>query len=205
MLALGVVDVGDIQILINVVDTEGDLRTTVHTVIAADKGSRVQLIPHGGHIVLGHEDNGGLAGLVQLVDGILKSALVEGLVIDVQAGIDDCDLAACAGVAQIPGFRGAGHLGGSDVLNLILRGVVAGLDDDILNADDVADSLDLAVLYICGNDVRAKRQIPDNIQICAAESFGGDLLRHSLLVSLQAGTVGSGIGRRIACINGGCP
>ena len=153
VLALGVIVVGDVQIHVHVVHSVGDLLVEVGHVGAVDERGGVQLIPHSRNVGVGHQPHGGLAGLIQFINGILEAGGVEGLVVRVKAGIHNGDGAAGAGVTQVPGLGRAGHLGSNDVVHLILSGVVTQLDDNVLNADDVADGFDLVILHIGGDDV----------------------------------------------------
>ena len=202
VLTLDVVVVGDVIVLVDVVGAEGDLGAAVHAVQIQELG-RVQLIPHSGHVVRGHQLDRGLAGLVQLIDGILESSRIEGLVRDVKAGVHNGDGAARAGVAKIPGFGGAGHLGSGGVFCFIRIGEVAQLDHNILNADHVADGLNGAVGNVSGNDVAGQGQVPDNVQLGAAESLCGDFAGHRLLFGQKACAVGASAGGCVARVKSG--
>ena len=203
VLALGVIGMGHVQVTVNVVHRVGDLGVQVDAVGAADELGGVQVAPDSGHVFSGHQLDGGLAALVQLVDGILESSRVEGQVLHVKTGVDHRDLAAGAGVAQVPGLGRAGHLGGDDVLHLILRGEVLQLDHHIADTGDVLDVLDPAVGHVGGDDVGRQGDVPDHVQLGAVQSLGGDPVGHGVLFGLQAGAERSGSGGGKARVDGG--
>ena len=208
VLALGVIVVGDVQIAVNIVGGEGDLRIAVDAVGGAKAAGDVQLLPNSPDVVLRHEDDRRFAGLgalsVHLVDGILESSRVEGLVVGVQAGVDDGDLAARAGVTQQPGGLRAGHLAGGGVLNLILAGEVEGLENDIPDADDVLDGFDLAVFHVGGHHVAGQRDIPDNVELGAVQNLRGDLVGKGILLGFQPVAVARCARRCVTRVKSGC-
>ena len=192
VLALLVVQVGDIVVLVNIVVAEGHLAVDVgffageaDVQLAGDlfdlSGS--QQIQRSSVFVGSHT---GQTGTVS--QRILISSSIEGDVIDVRTGIDDGDTGAGTGVTCSPGGNGAGlgaggcHVGIGSALGSHI-GLVAGLDQNLLNAVNGFDGFDLTVSNIGGNDVGSQRQIPDNIQILAGGLF--DLGSDLILILLQ--------------------
>ena len=90
--------------------------------------------------------------------------------VDVHTGIDDSDTGAGAGVAGSP-YRGGTDLrtgGGHVGIGNISRnhvGLIDGLDQNLFNALDGLDLVDLAVSNVSRDDIGSQSQIPDNIQI----------------------------------------
>ena len=188
MVALLVVGVGDIQIVIHVVEAVGDLGVDVQ-LIGGDAGhllGGVQLLQNGiRQISSGHQR--GAAVLHGIGEGI---GIQRGMV-GVGTGIDDGHLGAGAGITVRPSHMGADHAaGGSHVgigglIVLHHAGLVAGLNEHGLDAGDLFDLFDLAVFHIGGDDVGRQSQVPDHIQSLTAQSLFGDGLSHLFLLGLQ--------------------
>ena len=171
----------------------------VHVVVAVGDlgvdvvaGSGVELTGEGLHLGLGQQLGGG-AGLV---DGIGEGLGGHGLVAGVQAGVDDGDAGARAGVAHGPGFPGADHvLTGVDGVGVVLAGgddggLVEVLDDDLLDAGDRPDGLDVAEADVGGDHVGRQGQVPLDLQLSAGGLLDLDL--HGVLGLAQALSVGQG-------------
>ncbi len=201
VLSLGVVQVGHIQVVIHIAETESDLFVSVQ--IFRSNGAvlfisvqlfqnrsdfrSVQQILLGNILVIGH--TGGLGVFSQRV---LERIVVERLMIGVQAGIDDGDTGTCAGVAGLPGSVCAGHLGRNRHVGLIAAyGVdsrlITSFHDDFRNAGNLFDLSDLAELYVGGDHIRSQSHVPDHIQLLAGGLGNG--LFYALLVRLQIRTV----------------
>ena len=193
MLALVVVDVGNVEVTIHVAVAVGDLGADVHVLTGADFG--VQLILDGVDLVGGQEVQGRnivVVGHAQLFgrlrEGVLKALAGEGLVILVDTGVDHRESAARAGVTGSPGQVRAGHVGRAAVVGLVNRLIdlrlVAVLQEHVLDALDALDGVDLAVLNVRGDVVCRQRQVPLNVQLAADRIF--DLGGHSCLVGAEA-------------------
>ena len=188
MVALLVVGVGDIQIVIHVVEAVGDLGVDVQ-LIGGDAGhllGGVQLLQNGiRQISSGHQR--GAAVLHGIGEGI---GIQRGMV-GVSTGIDDGHLGAGAGITVRPSHMGAnhaaggGHVGIGGLIVLHHAGLVAGLNEHSLDAGDLFDLFDLAVFHIGGDDVGRQSQVPDHVQSLTAQSLSGDGLSHLLLLGLQ--------------------
>ena len=208
MLALIVVQVGNIVIAIHIVEAEGDLCIDVH-ILSSDVQTvqNIQLGQHSGdlfciqqiqssHVVLNGE--AGLLG--QQAQRILVSSLVKGLVINVQTGINDSDSGACTGITGCVTAGSAGlHAGSSHIgvcssaLNHIR--LIQSFDDNVLNTADTGDGLNLTVLHIGRDQVSGQSQIPNNIQL-----FLGDILDlgdHRSLFICQLAPISHG--NRVLC------
>ena len=206
MSALVIVVVGHIVVPVHVVDGEGDLLIDVvgaggGAVEVLHEGIDVQVLHHGGHIFGSHQvqgchivRSGHVSGSRILLQCVQVSFAVEALMIQIQAGIDDGDAAACAGVTGGPGGGGAGHLGGGGhhgicILTIILHGSVLVLQEHFLDASDGCDLLDLTVGHIGGDDVGSQGQVPDHIQLLAAQNLGFDPAGDGGLILLELVTV----------------
>ena len=191
VLALGIVHVGDVQVAVHIVGAKGHLGVAVHTVHAAQTLGDVQLVPNSSHVLGRHQSD----ILVKLADGVLEGIALEQLVIGIQAGIDDGDLAAGAGIAGAPGPVAAHHLAGGGHVGLRrLSGfrLVTGLKDHVLDADHVLDGLDLAKLHVGGDHIGRQRHVPYDVQLGAAQNLFGDLVGKGILLGPQAITIPHG-------------
>ena len=187
VVTLFVVVVGDIHVGVNVVEAEGDLGADIQV-----GGLQVAVLLEGVELLqLVSVIRRGDGGDAQTLDSIAVSRAAEGGMIRIRAGIDDGYLGACAGVTVSPGNVGADHGGGGshigvgslgllDHARLILR-----LDQDGINALDLLDLLDLAILNVGGDDVGGQGQIPNHIQRLAVQGLLGDGLDHLVLLGFQ--------------------
>ena len=187
VVTLFVVVVGDIHVGVNVVEAEGDLGADIQV-----GGLQVAVLLEGVELLqLVSVIRSGDGGDAQALDSVAVGSAVEGGVIGVSAGINDGHLGACAGVTVSPGNVGADHGGGGshigvgslgllDHARLILR-----LDQDGINALDLLDLLDLAILNVGGDDVGGQGQIPNHIQRLAVQGLLGDGLGHLILLGFQ--------------------
>ena len=122
------------------------------------------------------------------LEAIKERALVKARVVDIQAGIDDGDPAACAGVAVGPGVIGADHRARRSRVGLVDIRLVLIFHIDALNAVHGADRLHLAVGHTRGNAVHADGELVAHGKRHAELRRNGLDLRALLL--LQAVTVG---------------
>ena len=187
VVTLFVVVVGDIQIGVNVVEAEGDLGADIQV-----GGLQVAVLLEGVELLqLVSVIRRGDGGDAQTLDSVAVSRAAERGMIRIRAGIDDGYLGACAGIAVGPGEVGADHVGGGGHVGigglgfLDHAGLIAGLDQDLLDALDVLDLLDLAILNVGGNDVGSQGQIPNHIQGLAVQGLLGNGLDHLVLLGFQ--------------------
>ena len=215
MFTLGILVVGDLDALVNVVCTERYLFAEEGICnVAGVHGGEVQLAPVLLDVRLSEQCEG-LDVLVvvhaELFGVLLKCEEVcvacKGLMVGIKSGVDDGDPAACAGVAVCPGCGGAGHDGGGRHIGICrtggaYAGFIGLLDNDIFNAVESLDLLDGSVGYVCGDDVRRKSQIPNDVKILSSQNLFGNGLCHGVLLRLKSAAVAHG-----ACVgsyfNGG--
>ena len=195
MVALGIVVMGDIQIVVSIVVAEGDLRVDIQIrsaqcLIGLNRSLvDVQLLQFGSDVRHIHRGDAAVLHRVGVGIGIQRGMVY------VRAGIDDGDLAAGAGVARGPGGSGADHLAGGRHVRIGCFGLVdhtgfiLGLDENLLDACDLLNLFDLAVFYIGRDDVGSQSQVPDNVQRFAAQRLFGDDASQFLLLALQLLTV----------------
>ena len=174
VLTLIVVHVGNVEACVKVVVAEGDLAVNVS--LAAGDGC-VQLAGELVDLSGGQQVQGSLVFIgshtgqtCAVSQRILKGGSIKGDMVDVHTGIDDSDTGAGAGVAGSPGRGGTGlRTGGSHVgIGNTSRnhvGLIDGLDQNLFNALDGLDLVDLAVSNVSRDDIGSQSQIPDNIQI----------------------------------------
>ena len=202
VLTLGVLHVLDvIHALVNVVVAVGDLGVAVSRSAGTDGGVQLALdsvdlvgsqqIQAGNVFIVGHSLFFG--GLGQ---GVFQGLAGEGLVLTVDTGIDDGNLAAGAGITVGPGDVGADHVGGGAVVGLVsllvyLR-LIAILQEHVLDTVDGLDGLDLSVEHVRRDVVGRKSQIPLDVQLAADDLL--DLGSHSLLFFAETRAVGPGSG-----------
>ena len=217
VLALGIILVGDVEVGVNVVVRVADLGAQMGLRAGGDVGIELildrvdalcgQQIQRGDVSVVAHA-----LGLGVLLEGVFQTLSREGLVVLVDAGVDDGNLAAGAGVTSGPGQVGADHVRGGAVFGLvrnrssrrltdgglrqilqIFLGLIAVLQEDVLHAVDTLDGVDLAVKHVCGDDVGSQGQVPLDVQLAADRLL--DLGGHGRLIGTKTGTVvlGSGI------------
>ena len=179
VVALVIVIVGGLQVLVHIVEGEGNL------------GAAVQILCGGGGVQLAGVQLG--EHLLNIVRG--QAVLVqrglggEGGVIQVEARIDDGDLHALAGVAQIlPDAGHADHVGsGGGVDGLAL--VVNGHQEHGLDTGQLGDLSQRAERHIGGNGVGQVGELIADIQL-RLQHLAGDaadqlvlLSQHGLLLS----------------------
>ena len=148
--------------LVHVVVAEGDLGGDV----AAGAVQGQTAVAGGGHQV---------HGLAGLLDGVVEGVGVEALVQIVHAGVDDGHGVARAGVALGPGRRGAHHVVGGVggvglghvAVGLVNGGLVAVLHEDVLDAGNGLDGLQVAVAELGGDQVHCQGQVPLDVQALA--------------------------------------
>ncbi|CDB29331.1 unknown [Firmicutes bacterium CAG:137] len=214
VLALGIVVMGDVQIIVHVV------------VAKRNFGVDIQLVRRdAGHVKLVHYPVD-FCRVQQVVvcyrltsigclflQGVVKGAGVEGLVICVDTGVNDGNPRSCTGVAG--GIRcagtdhrgGSGHVGIRFQLGIYYSGVIPVFYVHTLDAWHLFNFRDLTVLHIGGNRVGSQGQIPNHIQLFTSGFF--DFGLHIGLVLLQAGAVGHGrmvVGNVLCgetCVQGG--
>ena len=187
VLTLGVVRVtqaGGCVGLVHIVVAEGELGADI-------SAAAVQLQP--APVALGHQRHR-LAGGADLLNSVVESVSIEGLVGVVHAGIDDGHLAAGAGIAaavDAPGLGGAHHIlagiGGIGLGGLTRLGLIAVLQLHPIHAVHRADLHDVAVADVGGDGVDGQRQVPHHVQLSAGSTLDGR--RHLVLAALQAVTV----------------
>ena len=193
VVALRVVVMGDVQILIDIVERIGDLgraveligRQAAHALRCMQTGQDLRDVLFRHQIIIG--DLLAEAGRGAL-EAIEERALVKARMVDIQAGIDDGDPAACAGVAVGPGVIGADHRACRSRVGLVGIRLVLIFHIDALNAVHGADRLHLAVGHTRGNAVHADGELVAHGKRHAELRRNGLDLRALLL--LQAVTVG---------------
>ncbi|CDB30339.1 unknown [Firmicutes bacterium CAG:137] len=211
VLTLAVFVVGDLQTLVDVIEAEGDLEIPVQVggLQAADPLGRIQdRIPIGigfgqnlGHLCLVHHIQGRQIVFIRLscllrvlLEGMGQSVGIHGLMIRIQAGVDDRNPTASAGVARLPGQVGAGHPGGNGHVGPVSRighrllGLIPGLQNHLLDARDLGNGRNLAIFHVGGNQVGSQGQVPDHIQLLAGGLL--NLGRHIGLRFPQACAIG---------------
>ena len=226
VLTLGVAVVGDVKALVDIVVAEGQLAVDIKLcgILRADTPfliltRDIQLVQLICDLSRSQEviRRNFLPGFLRILrDGILKRLRVKALVVGIRTGIDDGDAAAGAGVALGPRGAAADHAAGGRHVGI--RGIgahhgglIAGLQDHILHAGDGLDGLDVAVGHVGGDDVGRQGQVPDHIQLLAAQDLLGDPAGHRLLLRLQLVAVCHGLAvlRNVhggeALFNGGLP
>ena len=193
VVALRVVVMGDVQILIDVVERIGDLgraveligRQAAHALRCMQTGQDLRDVLFRHQIIIGDLLTEAGRGALE---AIKERALVKARVVDIQAGIDDGDPAACAGVAVGPGVIGADHRARRSRVGLVDIRLVLIFHIDALNAVHGADRLHLAVGHTRGNAVHADGELVAHGKRHAELRRNGLDLRALLL--LQAVTVG---------------
>ena len=165
VVALLVIIVGSLQALVHIVEGEGDLGAAVQIL----RGSgRIQLrsVQLGQDLLnVGH----GQAVLIQLGIG------GEGGVVQVQAGIDNGDFHAGAGVAQVlPDAGDADHVGGGGGVDGLAL-VIDGHQEDGLDALQLGDLGELAEGDIGGDGVGQVGELITDIQLAVQHLVGDGL------------------------------
>ena len=202
MLTLRVIVMGDVVVPVHIVVGEGDL-------IADERLSgidrNIQLIHNRFHRVRIQQIQLCLIIVQRLtshfskaLQRVVESAAVKGLMVGVNAGIDDGDTAAGAGIAGLPGngrtdlLAGGSHVGIVGLVGVNHHGLIPGLNQDLFDTGNLLNGGDLTILHVRGDDVRGQRQVPHNVQLLTDGT--GDLGRHTGLRLLQLRTVSSGSG-----------
>ena len=195
VLALFVVIVGHVQIGVDVVDGERDLGADVGVRARGYGFGDVQLAVKRLHLVRGEQ----VHVLTGLTDRVLKRAFVKALMVGIDTGVDDGDLAARAGITVRPALGCAGHQrGGSHVrIHGFFRGSDGGLvlllKDHFLHAGKSGDPIDGHGRHDCGDDVRRKGQVPLHVKLFAAQDLARYPFRQRVLLIAQALPVGHGL------------
>ena len=200
VLALGVLRMLDVvDVTVNIVVAEADLGVAVSRGTGTDVGVQLildsvnafgcQQIQRGHVFVVGHA-----LGLSVLLQRVFQRFAGEGLVLGVDTGIDDGKLAAGTGVTGRPSDVGADHVGGGAVVGLVALlsdlGLVAVLQEHVLDTVDRLDGIDLAVEHVRGDVVGRKGQIPLHVQLAADRLF--NLGGHGSLLVAEGLTVDPG-------------
>ena len=182
VLLLGVALVVGRGVVVHVVVGVGDLGTLVDTG-AVEAG--------GGDVLGGHQ----LVQVAVLFDGVEEGLLIEGLVLIVQAGVDDGDLPAGAGVfaAVADHVSGVHGLRGYDLAGVGCGGLVLLLELDVSDAVELGDGLDLAVGDPGGDHVAGQRDVPLDLQGLSVQDLCRDPAGQLVLLLLEQVTVGSGV------------
>ena len=207
VLSGGVVFVGHVQRFIHIVEGEGDLAAAVKLLGSDAVGvemqgvqgvfhlDRIQQAEIGKIILIAEVLGRGILG-----QGVFKGGGIEGLVGQVQAGINDSHAAARAGVALGPDGGGADHATGGrhhgvgGLLGIQHGGEIPGLQDHLLHAGNILDLFHVTVGHIGGNDIGCQGQVPDHVQLLPVQHLAGDAVRHGGLLPLQPHAVAGGLG-----------
>ena len=198
VLALAVIVVGDVQIGVDVVVAESGLGVDVQ-VLSSQGHAIVQLTVVGvqlgqnlGNVTCVHQLIGLAGGCGCLLHGVAERLLGEGLMIGVEAGVDDGNTHTRAGIARQPGLLCAGHLAGNGHLRLIGTadggdlGLVAVLLHHTAHTVQLLDLGDGGAGHIGGDDVCGQGQIPHHIQLPALQDLALDGCDHGLLAAPEA-------------------
>ena len=195
VLALRVMVVGDVEVDIDVVIAKGDLFVDVKLLrrqIAGGLRVGVELFQNGSGVRRRHEAVAAAVFGLVLGDGVCKGVGIKGLMVNVQARIDDRNAHACAVVALEPARLRTGHLAGDGGMRLIGAAdgnnvrKIAGLLHNAVHTVHRGDLLDRAARHVRGNDVCRKRQIPHNVHLAALERLTLDALTQLVLCALKA-------------------
>ena len=141
-----------------------------------------------------------------LLQGVPVGIGVHGLMVRVNAGVNDGDAASRAGVAAGPGQAGADHLRRRRHVGIRLqillhhRRLISGFDHHILDPGNIQNLLDLSVFHIGGDGVGSQSHVPGYLQLLAGGSFNPGL--HLLLLLGQGLAVAHGldVGRHILAV-----
>ena len=212
MASLGVMVVVDKVVGVYIVVAEGQLAVDVDPGTLGPVAD-VQLIPDTVDLCLiqqvqalhiGLKVHPSLFGL--LLQGVPVGIGVHGLMVRVNAGVNDGDAASRAGVAAGPGQAGADHLRRRRHVGIRLqillhhRRLISGFDHHILDPGNIQNLLDLSVFHIGGDGVGSQSHVPGYLQLLAGGSFNPGL--HLLLLLGQGLAVAHGldVGRHILAV-----
>ncbi len=139
MVALGIVIMGDVQIVVAIVEAEGDLGAVIDIV------HRQSLIAGGGVQGVQHRCDGiGIGGGFHILGQRREIGMVR-----IQAGINDGDGNALAGIAQVPGIALADHGAGGVAQGVAgiggIQRLILPLQIHLLHAGERLDLADGAV------------------------------------------------------------
>ena len=129
-----------------------------------------------------------------LLQGIQEGFAGKGLMVCVQAGVNDCNSHTCAGVACLPGGTRSGHTGGTGHQGVCIRAVhtfrhrILALQYDFSYALNLRDFLNLSILDIGGNHIGHQGQVPLNIQFLT--KYGFNRFHDFVLTLCQLLTIG---------------
>ena len=197
---------GDIQAGIHIVVAQGQLFVEIQ-VLGSQLGTlfvNVELVQEGSDFLLVQQvqrfyvvgvGHAGLAGIfLQSVD---KCLCLEGLVIRICAGINDCDPASGSGIAVQPGSIRADNTGGGIHLWLgdVFRpggfcGSILLLQADVLDAVHLSNGLQFSIGHVGGDEIAHQGQVPDDVQSLSPQYLTGNVLGDDLLLGLQAFLIG---------------
>ena len=222
VLALAVVVVGHVQIGVDVIVAVCGLGIDVqvlggqgHTGLLLT-GVGVQLRQDCGNVLHVHQIVGLAGGGSRRLHRMEECILGKGLVVGVQAGVDDGNAHARAGIARLPGLLCAGHLAGNGHLGLIGAahgchlGLVAVLLHHPCNAVQLLNRRNRRAGHIGGDYIGGQGQIPHHIQLPALQDLPLDGCGQGFLTALQAVAVADRVRVRQtshymeACIQSGC-
>ena len=180
VLTLGVVVMYHIQVRIYIVKCKGELGVEVCLLGLIIETADVQLRPNlcnlryiqemeTLHILLRR-----LSGPdCILLQGVVKGAAVEGLVVGVGTGVDDGDPAASTSVTSGPGDGRANHLAGGAHIGIYRQiglshiWLIPGLNHNLGHPGDLLQGRNLAIGHVGRDDVGSQGQVPDHIQLLA--------------------------------------
>ena len=195
VIALGIVVMGDVQALVNVVKAIRHLRITIQ-LLGAHTGhllSGVQLGQHLRHLVLGQQVIIG-DGLIEpgsrALQAIQEGLLVKAGMVQIQTGIDHADPAAGAGVAVRPGTVRADHKPGRGGIRHSRVRLILVLDVDALHAGHSLNGLHLVVAHRRSYTIDPNGKLIANLQVSA--QLLGQLRHLGQLLLLQLVAVGHG-------------
>ena len=222
VLTLAVVVVGHVQAGVDIVIAKCGLGIDVQ-ILGGQGNTRllltgvgVQLRQNCGNVIRFHQvvglSGGGSRRLHRMEERILR----KGLMIGVQAGVNNGDAHARAGIARLPGLLCAGHLAGNGHLGLVGAadgchlGLVAVLLHHPHNAVQLLNRRNRGAGHIGGDHIGGEGQIPHHIQLPALQDLALDGCGQGFLTALQAVAVADRVSVRQtshymeACIDGGC-
>ena len=203
--ALHILVMGQVEAVVNVVISKGHLGAGVELLggdgglppVGVQLGQNLSNLSSVQQVLLPDEvlhRHAGLLGVFR--NGVVKGAGVKGLMVQHQAGVDDGNPGACAGVAQLPDLIGPVHLGGDGHAGggvrplLGDRGGILGLQHHVLDARNFGNLLHLPIGNIGGDDVGRQGQVPDHVQGLAVQGLLLNGCGYGCLAGLQAAPIG---------------
>ena len=127
---------------------------------------------------------------------MIEGTGIKGLMIGIQAGIDNSNTATRTGISGVVGIIRTNHGAGGSGIRCELRffrnrsRIIAVLQVHGLNTGYLLDLLDLAVGHVGGDDVGSQGQVPGNIQLRSGGHLNPGL--HAFLLLFQVCAVGHG-------------